>query len=189
MRGKPRQNAAERAAAKPASKIVIPAVVKDIQANQAAALEERERQQSTYKSILQNGYLQQQSTKYYSLAECYMLMDKMKKENDIGPIRLRFHYLLFYRLKERIQPKGIWKDAISFMVDVIRVTGLVKDTEEEIRRRLMFWSDRGKRYDLLAKDLGGLGSLLVLPDDIPESVYAHFLSSIPVTLLMCFQME
>ncbi|RAL06638.1 uncharacterized protein BO97DRAFT_22326 [Aspergillus homomorphus CBS 101889] len=170
IRGTVRQNAAERAAVRSGSKIIIPRVVKDIQANQTRVLEEQGSRQEIYMSILQRGYLQNQSTKHSSLAGCYMLMEDVEKENDVGLIRLRFHCLLFYHLKQYIQPNGFWNDSISFMVEVIGISGLVEDSKDIIREKLVAWTDKGKRYALLARDLGGLGSLLVLPGDIPESV-------------------
>lgn len=44
------------------------------------------------------------------------------------------------------------------------------DTPDDIQNKLRDWVDRGKRYDLLATELGGLGVLFLLLDKISETV-------------------
>ena len=104
-----------------------------------------------------------------------MLVDNVEKNTIFSTIRLRFLYVSFFRLKESIQPEErLCTDVISLMVQTIYNSGLVKDSKDVVAKKLVNWTDRGERYDLLAKELRGLGSLLVLPDDIPESVYVSW---------------
>lgn len=165
IRGSRRQNAAERAAARTKSKILVPEVVKDLQNRQRKALEQDGSSRDTPSDQLMQDC---------SLAGCYMFVTNIEKNKEFSTIRLRIFYVLFFRLKQSIQPKRLCADVITLLGRIIYHSGLVKDSKEVVERKLVTWTDRGERYELLAKDLGGLGSLLVLPDDIPESVYVSW---------------
>lgn len=171
IRGSCRQNAAERAAARSNSKILVPEVVKDLQNKQRKTLEQDGSPRDRHSSPLLCAPPADQSMQDCSLAGCYMFVNDIEKNKEFSTIRLRFFYVLFFRLKQSIQPKRLCADVINLLVRIIYHSGLVKDSKDVVEKKLVTWTDRGERYELLAKDLGGLGSLLVLPDDIPESVY------------------
>lgn len=49
-------------------------------------------------------------------------------------------------------------------------TGSITDPIDIVQDRVRLWVSRGDRYDSLAKDLGGLGVLYLLPDIGGESL-------------------
>lgn len=175
IRGPRRQNAAERAAVKSNSKILVPQIVKGLKSKPRETQGQDGLPHEGHSSPSQYTSLSDQSMQDCSLAGYYMLVDNVEKNTIFSTIRLRFLYVSFFRLKESIQPEErLCTDVISLMVQTIYNSGLVKDSKDVVAKKLVNWTDRGERYDLLAKELGGLGSLLVLPDDIPESVYVSW---------------
>lgn len=174
IRGTRRQNAAEKAAARSNSKISVPEIIKDIKNKPGETLGQDSVPYKGYIFSSQYTSISNHSMQASSLAGYYMLVDNVEKSSDFNTIRLRFLYVLFFRLKQSIQPKRLCANVISLLVQIIYHSGLVKDSKDIVEKKLVTWTDRGERYELLAKDFGGLGSLFVLPNDIPESVYVSW---------------
>lgn len=77
-------------------------------------------------------------------------------------ICLRLLYVLFFLLKRRIQPGAKSKQGSRSLAKEIMKSGSVQN-ESQVTQKLHQWIDFGERYNLIANDLGGLGSLLILP--------------------------
>lgn len=107
----------------------------------------------------------------HSLAGYYTLVVDYEKQQDLDRIRLRLFYVSFYRLKMEIQParQGNY-DAGIFIARAILASGPVNDSFDVIQRRVRDWISLGDRFSLLARDLGGLGSLYILPNSGGESM-------------------
>lgn len=98
------------------------------------------------------------------LVHCYNLVIQSERRRALDQIRLRFLYVAFYRLKKKVQPGSEYSGAIPFLAQVILETGSIEDPFDIVQQRVRTWVSYGNRYDLIAKDLGGLGVLYVLPD-------------------------
>jgi hypothetical protein len=61
--------------------------------------------------------------------------------------------------------------ALVDLADSIKQSGLVKDDSQHIQDNLAGWAALGERYQLLADDLGGLGILVLLPEETAEYMY------------------
>lgn len=101
------------------------------------------------------------------LARCYITIVRYEDRIELDNIRLRLLYVAFYRLKKSLKD---YPGAVSSIADALLSTGLIKDPIDIVRDRVTLWTRRGDRYDLLAKDLGGLGVLYILPDLGGESM-------------------
>ncbi|RAL03194.1 uncharacterized protein BO80DRAFT_470879 [Aspergillus ibericus CBS 121593] len=165
-----RQNAADRASTRRLSKIVVPDVVRDLKKIPAGGVGQKHLHNYTNTALAQDTALFEQLTLQCPLAGCYMIVVDTEKKKDLNIIRLRLLYVLFHRLNLETQRR--FGQAVSDrLAQIIHASGLVTDTLETVEGRLGSWIDRGARYELLANDLGGLGVLFVLPDDVPESVW------------------
>lgn len=82
----------------------------------------------------------------------------------------RLLYVLFALLKKifgRVRLKG---SILKEFASCIRESGLTDEASEDIQKNLGKWASHGERYALLAAQLGGPGSLLLLPKDIDNLV-------------------
>ncbi|KAL2005973.1 hypothetical protein VTN00DRAFT_9627 [Thermoascus crustaceus] len=166
----PRRQSAIRDAIECSPKIAIPDAVRDLQNKHERLFVQEEGVDHGDPNI----HIQSTSLRISrdcSLAECYALVVRIQKQQNLHNIRLRLLYIAFYRLKQAIQPRGLWNDTSYFLAQTIKHSSKVDDTLENIWNNIKIWIDRGERYTLLAKDLGGLGALLILPDNIKESVW------------------
>ena len=80
--------------------------------------------------------------------------------------------MFFYCLKAgfnwvRLKPGS---PVLQYLAQTITCSGLVKDDVGIVEERLGDWATRGERYELLAKKLNGGGILLVLPENIGDSM-------------------
>lgn len=106
-----------------------------------------------------------------SLAGCYTLGVDFEKQQGLYRIRLRLFYVSFYRLKMEIQPAHQDHYGASiFLARAILASGPVNDSFDVIQRKVRDWMNLGDRFSLLARDLGGLGSLYILPNEGGESM-------------------
>ncbi|KAE8155281.1 hypothetical protein BDV25DRAFT_135028 [Aspergillus avenaceus] len=172
IRGPSRQNAADRAAVRSKTKIVVPDAVKKLQGKNERLLLPVAQSQDVHNDTSIDLSQASLSPKQVSLAGFYVLVTDIETHKEICNIRLRLFYVFFNRLKQKIQPQGFWNDAVTYLAQIICRSGLVNDSMKVIQDKVTTWVERGGRYELLANDLGGLGSLLVLPEDVPESVWA-----------------
>lgn len=107
-----------------------------------------------------------------SIASHYNLVVFYEEQHDLNKLRLRLSYVLFYRLKEAVEPSSQYQhyDAATFIAKIILDSRSVTDSFELVRSRVRSWIGHGERYTLIAKDLGGLGALYILPDLGGESM-------------------
>ena len=99
----------------------------------------------------------------YSLPGCYALLNQYEEGNGPSIICLRLFYVLFFHLKEHTQSGRKSKQGSESLAKEIMRSGSVHD-ESQVTRNVRKWIDLGERYQLIANDLGGLGSLLILPN-------------------------
>jgi hypothetical protein len=106
------------------------------------------------------------------LFDFYKLLLSCEHQQQLGKIRLRICYVVFFRLKNSVQPGNQYQydDASMFIARLIAASGCV-DPLSHIERRVRHWVGLGERYSLIANDLGGLGTLYLLPDKGGESMY------------------
>lgn len=93
---------------------------------------------------------------------CYALLNQYEEDKESNMICLRLLYVLFFLLKRRIQPGAKSKQGSRSLAKEIMKSGSVQN-ESQVTQKLHQWIDFGERYNLIANDLGGLGSLLILP--------------------------
>ncbi|KAG0156250.1 hypothetical protein PDIDSM_3427 [Penicillium digitatum] len=106
------------------------------------------------------------------LTDFYNLLVSCESQQQLGKIRLRICYVVFFRLKNSVQPGTQYQydDASMFIARLIGDSGC-RDSISDIERRVRLWVGLGERYSLLANDLGGLGVLYLLPEDGGESIW------------------
>jgi hypothetical protein len=96
--------------------------------------------------------------------EFFSFTHKLERENSlVNAVRKRLCYVIYYRCKLLWQNNGRSKDLVYVLSRLVEQSGLCELQQAE--KSLRGWAERGERYDLLAKDLGGLGALFLLPAD------------------------
>ncbi|KAL9101086.1 MAG: hypothetical protein Q9163_003616 [Psora crenata] len=103
-------------------------------------------------------------------AQVYNLLCALEKSQTANQIQRRILVVVIHRLKKKLCVK-LRRDAFHHIALKIHQSGLVRENQESILTNLNTWAKAGARYDALATDLGGLGSLTLLPDDIGPTVW------------------
>jgi hypothetical protein len=108
----------------------------------------------------------------HPLARAYNLLSEIERSSVVNRVRRRVLLVFFYRLKvgsnlKRLKPGS---PVLQYLAQTITCSGLVGDDVGIVEGRLADWATRGERYELLAEGLKGCGSLLVLPEDIGDSM-------------------
>lgn len=167
LRGSSRQSDIKNAIKRPYTKCNIPQVVEDLQDRRETLFSEKrtiEDAGSVSRSQNDHQVSYPAESLLSPLVHCYNLVIQSERRRALDQIRLRFLYVAFYRLKKKAQPGSEYSGAIPFIAQALLETGSIKDPFDTIQKRVRTWVSYGNRYDLIAKDLGGLGVLYVLPD-------------------------
>ena len=103
-------------------------------------------------------------------ARMYLYLRHLRQNQAADTVRWRLFLLAFYQLKEDFNRKRLRSGAQADFIGIIRESGLVKETDDEIGQNCTAWANAGGRYNVLAEELGGRGALLLLPDNIPRNM-------------------
>ena len=103
--------------------------------------------------------------RHKSIDQLYVVLKDLTQNQEINQICLRFGFLLFNSWKAE-SCKRLGRHMKDELVRVIAQSGLVRDSSVEIKEFSAKWASAGARYSQLALELGGLGSLMLLPEDI-----------------------
>jgi hypothetical protein len=104
------------------------------------------------------------------LAGAYSFLCRVETRYTMDRIRKRLLYVVFSRLKMAFHRTQLRGNILTQFARLIRQSGLIDESLEDIEERVGTWACRGDRYQLLSDDLGGLGALILLPQDIGDSV-------------------
>ncbi|PGH12326.1 hypothetical protein AJ80_06736 [Polytolypa hystricis UAMH7299] len=107
------------------------------------------------------------------LRRSYLLAQVLQKRQVLDRVRLRFICVAYYDLKKALQPHGPRFSLDSFQLFALIIKGSGINDSEDVEKTVRELADYGERYVLLSDDLEGEGSLLVLPDDIGESIWTQ----------------
>ncbi|EQL29686.1 hypothetical protein BDFG_07739 [Blastomyces dermatitidis ATCC 26199] len=107
----------------------------------------------------------------FPLARFYNFFGQVEKSQVENTIRARLIRVFFYRLHTRFHEPYRSTEALARLVHIIIQSGFDVGDVEHVQERLKASVAIGSRYHLIAKDLGGLGVLFLLPDDISANVW------------------
>ncbi|GFG19062.1 hypothetical protein IFM5058_09662 [Aspergillus udagawae] len=176
IRGSSRQSGLKRAV-RTNSKLKIPEVVEELQSRRETLFSEAPvtKDGDVRYGANHNSQVARLSSLHpgVSIAHCYASTVYYERQRDLGKIRLRLLYVVFYRLKQATEPGSQcnFYSAPNFIAQVIQNTGSTEDSTDTIRKNIRTWVGYGERYELLANDLGGLGVLYILPNLGGESLW------------------
>lgn len=154
------RNAAGKAVARSVSEIAVPERISS----------DFQRWKKNYMTFFTDSEKKEVDFSSCPLARCYIFLCEAESRGLVCKIQQRILFVLFSRLKDRFGRDRLHSDVLIKFSRIILRSGLVEGDEGVIERRLGDWACLGTRYDLLASDLGGLGSLILLPDDIGDSL-------------------
>lgn len=103
------------------------------------------------------------------LSAAYIFVSQLEKRYAADRVRRRLVYVMFSFIKEQSGRTRLRDTTLEGFAQIILRSGLVDTPPETIKGQLGTWASRGDKYRLLANDLGGLGSLFLLPEDFGDS--------------------
>lgn len=103
-------------------------------------------------------------------AQIYLHLSQLQQTRTVDLVRWRLSLLVFYQLREDFNKKHVHAGVQDQFVKIIHQSGLTQETDDEIKQNCTTWAGFGGRYQVLVKELGGRGVLLLLPDDISGSM-------------------
>ncbi|KAL4935289.1 hypothetical protein BDV06DRAFT_217538 [Aspergillus oleicola] len=107
------------------------------------------------------------------IVEMYRYLDRLSLQWKIDTIRARFTNVILHRLKERLGSRYLRSANVDDAVTTIGNSDLVGSDADEIKQKLVRWTDLGRGTDVLFRSIGSsavhenlhLGNIFCLPDD------------------------
>lgn len=99
-----------------------------------------------------------------------MLLRHFEHRSEVHAIKYRFVLVTFYRLTKKFQRQFRFHahdDVLKVLVHSQLFNGL---EESGLSDKLKDWKRAGARYDQIAEELGGMGSLILLPEDVSTTM-------------------
>jgi hypothetical protein len=175
MRKPVRQTGVKKAIQRSTTKLEVPKFVQNLQDKRESLFHEKQIVTGTHTNDLLSplSAATVPSLRGDSIASQYKFVVYYEEQHDMNKVRLRLSYVLFYRLKEAVEPSSQYQnyDTATFIAKIILESPSITDSLELVRSRVRSWIGHGERYTLIANDLGGLGALYILPDLGGESMY------------------
>ncbi|KAF4227805.1 hypothetical protein CNMCM8980_005986 [Aspergillus fumigatiaffinis] len=175
MRKPVRQTGVKKAIQRSTTKLEVPKFVQNLQDKRESLFHEKQIVTGTHTNDLLSplSAATVPSLRGDSIASQYKFVVYYEEQHDMNKVRLRLSYVLFYRLKEAVEPSSQYQnyDTATFIAKIILESPSITDSLELVRSRVRSWIGHGERYTLIANDLGGLGALYILPDLGGESIW------------------
>lgn len=151
-----RRNRARTAISKSTSKITLSDSLKQYLASGKAAPS----------TLIERNEVFQFDPQSNGFSQVYKLQCDLDKSHTSSRIQRRFLLVVISRFKKKLCTR-LHGDAEQHIA--LTMCQLVKENYDSILKNLTRWASAGARLDQLATDLGGLGSLMLLPDDICDT--------------------
>lgn len=101
-------------------------------------------------------------------ANLYNSLEALDRSQAVGIIQWRLTLVAFGESKERLQIRRVREGSEAAFVNIIISSGLVTGNIEEVKKKSLLWATIGLRLKRIAFDLGGIGALIVMPEDISQ---------------------
>ncbi|PGG99120.1 hypothetical protein AJ79_08684 [Helicocarpus griseus UAMH5409] len=105
------------------------------------------------------------------LSGTYVFLDRVETRYGADRVRRRLLYVVFSFIKDLSGRTRLRGPILEKLVQIIIQSGLVDASSEDVAGKLGSWSTRGDKYRSLAGDVGGLGSLFLIPETYPDSFW------------------
>ncbi|KAK2757197.1 hypothetical protein FQN54_004711 [Arachnomyces sp. PD_36] len=100
---------------------------------------------------------------------------QLDQDKELVKIRGRLSLIPLARLKAKFNEERLNATSHDGFADIITNSELITDNKDAISGRIRAWINAGGRYESLASELGGLGSLCCLPDEVGDSIWEKHL--------------
>lgn len=103
----------------------------------------------------------------------YQYLDGLDLRRKIDNIRARIVKIVFHRLKGRLGVRYMRSNCVDDVATIISKSSVTSLDPNDIKTKIIRWTDTGKRIDTLCRSIGGssghenwhLGNLFCLPED------------------------
>lgn len=113
----------------------------------------------------------------HPVSSTYCLLLGLEKGIIIHRILHRFLCIKLHKLKAAFNSKSLRGNTRAEFLALVLNSGLTENQKLDVQDNIDRWTRAGKRYLAIADELDGIGSLLLLPDDISVSVWEELLPS------------
>lgn len=108
----------------------------------------------------------------------YQYHDGLDLRRKIDNIRARIVKIVFHRLKERLGLRYMRSNCVDDVATIISKSSVASLDPDDIKTKIIRWTDTGKRIDTLCRSIGGsaghenwhLGNLFCLPEDCHDEL-------------------
>lgn len=103
-------------------------------------------------------------------AAFYSILRDLNQSRAVDAIRWRFYLVGFYKLKQELGKSLLRSEARDAFFDRIVSSNMIDDPPDTVKKNCTTWANAGGRYEKIASELGGMGVLILLPEDIPRNM-------------------
>lgn len=99
----------------------------------------------------------------------YHTLRTLNQSQAVDPIRWRFYLLALYHSKQNLAKRVLRASSEDEFINMVVDSDLVDEPRENVKQNCTAWANAGRRYEMIATELGGKGILILLPEDIPRN--------------------
>lgn len=103
-------------------------------------------------------------------AALYIFLRDLDQSRAVDTIKWRFHLVGFHQLKQDLGKSALRSRSGDEFCNLVVGSDLIHDPLETVRKNCITWANAGGRYEKVARELGGKGILMLLPEDIPRNM-------------------
>lgn len=112
------------------------------------------------------------------ITEIYQYLNGLNLRGTVDYIRARIIKVVFHRLKERLGRRYLRSNYVDYVATIISKSSVVDHEPNDIKAKIIGWTDTGQRIDSLCRSIGGsaghenwhLGNLFCLPEDCHDEL-------------------
>ena len=106
------------------------------------------------------------------LLQVFNFLRDAEKSNILTQVRRRLLLLLLSNLSKKLNSyKRLTENNLQLLLKLLDRSGALGESQDLIQKRIIDWKAGGVRYETYTKELGGLGSLLLLPYSVSSYEY------------------
>jgi hypothetical protein len=99
-------------------------------------------------------------------AAFYFILKDLDQSRAVDAIKWRFYLVGFCQLKQDFGKSVLRSGSGDAFFDFVIGSNLIDDPSDIVKKNCTAWANAGGRYEKIARELGGKGILILLPEDI-----------------------
>lgn len=105
-----------------------------------------------------------------TLGQIYKLLRHVERKQTVDRLRRRILLVALHRLLQKFHRETVAGEALTELASAVLQSGLAGEDRDVITAELSNWTKKGRRYNALADGLRAVGSIVLLPYEIGDSM-------------------